>query len=226
MTSPPALSALLAPEQSAAGPRPPPPPRASLYHYDAIIDFLLANPGANHQAIAAHIGRGAVWVSMVLKSDAFTEHYKKRREVLNAAILDAVQQDLAKVASAGARALAKRINENPLGPSIDQLTTVTDKAAARLGFGQQPAQPAVQITAPPSNRADYVESPEQIAAARAHYRAVAAAAEAPAPSVPVPISRSPGPVSAFTPNREDVDDIEPLPEPVAPEGTPKVGSDA
>lgn len=236
-----ALASLLSPSDTAAGPRPPPPPRASMIHFDGIIDFLLAHPGAKLTEVALHMRRGLPWVSMVIKSDAFIEHYKRRREVLNQVLLDGVQQELAKVAVEAAGVMTKRLKDNPLGTTMDQLTTIVDKTTQRLGFGSAPPQGAsVQIGigpgAPPT--AVFVASREQIAAAREAHRAAASALPVPENDRP---SRNLPPASDDRPSRNDaptrhadVEDLEPV-APTAPQADPAepfedrrivVGSDA
>lgn len=165
--------ALLQPELSPDGPRPPPPPRANLVHFDTIIDYVLTHPGATNREIAVHIRRGEPWVSLVMRSDAFLAHYRARRAVLDATVTDGVKARLASVAERAANVIIKRLDENPLGITIDQATNVLDKATARLGFGQPTAPAGVNVTVGTgAQTAVFVASPEQLARAREKLRDV------------------------------------------------------
>lgn len=208
-----ALSSLLEPAGAPTGPRAPPPPRANLYHFDAIIDVLLVEPGITMQELAKRIQRGAVWVSMVIKSDAFAEHYAKRRAVLNETLLDAVRSKLADVAVEAAGQLSKTLKENPYSLSADQKLSILDKTTGRLGFGQPQQAPTVgvNVSVPQAGAAVFVASAEQIARARERYRATQATA------APVESDRPQGGASAApsvaleAPVRHaDVVDVEPL----------------
>lgn len=239
MTAPALASALLDP---AAAPdrRPPPPPRASIIHYDAIIDVLLTEPGLTMQELGARVRRGPVWVSMVMKSDAFLEHYKRRRAVVNASIEDAVRSRLGEVAVQAAGEVAKVLRENPHSVTFDQKLSVLDKVSGRLGFGQPQPAPSVGVTvAPAAGSTVFVASAEDLARARARYRAATAGSpvETPAALPPQPVPASAGasagaaPVAAPAPLRgpdDDVMDLEPLapaPDPFTGPA-PQVGSDA
>lgn len=226
--------ALLHPEESPSRPKAPAPPRATILHYDAIVDYLLAHPGARYQEVAAHMQRGAIWVSLVMKSDSFQEHYRRRRMVIDEVINDAVRQNVAQVAIKAAGLLTKRMDENPLGTTTEQLVTVLDKSTQRLGFGQQPAGPAVQVNTGGGGSSIFVADASAIERARARLRAVQEEMEPPAPtSPPAPKGPAPAQISGSVvaretnpgagPDLDDVTDLEPIED---GDVTPVVGRDA
>lgn len=177
--------ALLHPEVGPEGPPKPRPPKASIIHFDAIIDYLLAHPGATQREVAAHIRRGEPWVSHVMRSDAFLDHYRARRAVLDVTVADGVKSRLAAVVDRTANVIIDRLDKNPLGVTLDQAASILDKASARLGFGQPAAvAPGVNVTVGGGQTAVFVASPEQIAHARDRLRAAQATMPAVAREVP------------------------------------------
>jgi len=48
--------------------------------HDAIIDWLLVNPGVSIAKLCATVGRTRSWISTVMHSDVFKEEYTKRRQ--------------------------------------------------------------------------------------------------------------------------------------------------
>lgn len=52
------------------------------YTHKDIIDFVLSNPGITQNAVAAHFGYSASYLSQLMVSDAFQSEMAKRREAL------------------------------------------------------------------------------------------------------------------------------------------------
>ncbi len=52
------------------------------YSHMAMIDFMITNPWASQNQIAAHFGRTAGWISNIIVSDAFQAAFHARREEL------------------------------------------------------------------------------------------------------------------------------------------------
>lgn len=155
--------------------------RVSTWHYDTIIDYLLANPGATYGEVAAHINRGQVWVSMVMRSDAFQSHYASRRVVINEAVRDAVTDKIADVAMTAADLTLKHMRDNPQGIGFAQKMETLTSAAKALGFGLAPPQSAVNVNVGPQTTV-MLASREQIDRARERLRSLQAEAAASAPS--------------------------------------------
>lgn len=155
-------SALFDPATSAEARRPARQVRASDHHYDAICDYLLANPGCTTQDIARHIRRGHVWVSMVMRSDTFQAHYRERRVVVDAAVRDAVVDKAARAAGKAADLVYDDLVKNPLGISTMAKVEITERMA---GLMHPPASSAGVVVNQPSG-AVLIASPDMIARAR------------------------------------------------------------
>lgn len=52
------------------------------YTHRDIIDYVLSNPGISQNAVAAHFGYSASYLSQLMVSDAFQAEFSKRREAL------------------------------------------------------------------------------------------------------------------------------------------------
>lgn len=52
------------------------------YTHDAMIDLIIANPAVSQNALAAHFGYTASWVSQIITSDAFQARLAERRDQL------------------------------------------------------------------------------------------------------------------------------------------------
>lgn len=63
------------------------------YTHDAMIDLILANPKITQNAIAAHFGYTAGWVSRVMGSDAFNARLAERKgELIDPTIVASMEE--------------------------------------------------------------------------------------------------------------------------------------
>jgi hypothetical protein len=166
------FSALFDPKSSRQPAREAPRIRVSTWHYDTIIDHLLANPGATYGEIAEVLGRGQVWISMVMRSDAFQAHYAQRRVVVNEAIRDSVADKIAEVAIASADLTLRHMKENPQGLGFNQKVDTLIQASKALGFGLAPPAPAAQVNI--GTNTVMLASRDQIDKARERLRSIQA----------------------------------------------------
>lgn len=76
------LEALLVSAQGKSSDALKPPIAKISYTHAAMIDIIIANPGISQNAIAAHFGYTASWISQIICSDTFQSALAKRREEL------------------------------------------------------------------------------------------------------------------------------------------------
>jgi hypothetical protein len=118
--------------------------------YEAIADFMLANPEMSYQEIGKRLNYTNTWISMVVNSDSFRAYYQMRRESLNSAIRDNIAHKMLGIADKSLDLLAKGIEEQGDKLSVLDRVTVADRVLERLGYGTKPGQVAnvnVQVNA-------------------------------------------------------------------------------
>lgn len=105
--------------------------------WDAIIDYMIANPNASNDDLCKHVGRAPSTISMIINSDLFRAHYAMRRQQFNFRHDGAIMDKTVRIAHAGLDAvlevLEKRRDKIPLA----NLQSVTESALSRLGYGAQ-----------------------------------------------------------------------------------------
>lgn len=63
------------------------------YTHDAMIDLIISNPSISQNALAAHFGYTASWISQIISSDAFQARLAERRdEIVDPAIRATVEE--------------------------------------------------------------------------------------------------------------------------------------
>src|SRR6266540_5183491 len=68
------------------------------YWYDAIIDLLLVEPTLTQKDIAIRLERHPATVGMIMNSDLFRARYEQRRGTQSAALTQAINTRLSRVA--------------------------------------------------------------------------------------------------------------------------------
>jgi hypothetical protein len=137
--------------------------RLSITH-DAIMDWLLANPGKGQMAkCALHFGFTRSWLSSIVWSDAFQAKLRDKKEALFSETVVPMRDQMNGVAQRALERLGEKV-EVIDDPKI--LTDVADKMLHRLGYA-----PKVDHSPGTQNNTQnnfYAVSPELLAAARAN----------------------------------------------------------
>ncbi len=106
--------------------------------HDAIIDWLLMNPGwKNLNPLCAELNRSRSWISVVMTSDVFKEEYTKRRQAHNGELSKQLIEKQLKVTL---KALGKVDDYLDDDDEVDLqgALEVADRTAKHLGFHPRP----------------------------------------------------------------------------------------
>jgi hypothetical protein len=107
--------------------------------HDAILEFLIANPGpAMQRRCAAHFGVTEAWLSVIINSDIFQAAYRDRRDELFAANIVPLHDKLMGVAHLGVDKLADILSKSS---DPDFVKDATDKILHRLGYAPSTRAP-------------------------------------------------------------------------------------
>lgn len=120
-----------------------PKPKEVNYRYEAIIDFMLANPYMKRYEIAESLGYTGAWLSTLTSSDAFRMLYAERRAAYNEDLNDSTVVKIYEVAQKAADKVLDKLEEDecPAGLALDSMTG----ALKALGFGAPKSQPTTQV---------------------------------------------------------------------------------
>ena len=112
------------------------------YSHDALIDLMIANPGATRVELAKVFGRSSQWIYSVTNSDGFRARYEARREELvDPEIVASVKERFAAIASQSIDVIAKKLTatEDPV-LAIKTLEVAAKAAAFGVGTGDGKVQ--------------------------------------------------------------------------------------
>lgn len=131
--------------------------------HDAILEYLLSNPGPGVQRrCAATFGVTEAWLSVIINSDVFQAAYRDRRDELFAANIVPLHEKMMGVAHQGVDKLAG-IMEKSADPAF--IRDTTDKILHRLGYAPKASEPARAPSVTQNNF--FTVSPAALASARA-----------------------------------------------------------
>jgi hypothetical protein len=104
------------------------------YTHEAMVDFILANPGISQNQIASHFGYTPSWVSTVLNSDSFQAYFGTRKEELvDPALAATINERLRAVADQSLKVILEKLSKTQVE---DEFALQSAKlATAALGYG-------------------------------------------------------------------------------------------
>lgn len=116
-----------------------------LWYYDAIIDYMIANPGATDMEIGLHVRRGANTIYMIRNSDMFKAHWAQRRQGLSELNDLNVVQKTHKVLDASLDAILSTLQSKRDNIPLSRLESLANTSLKALGYGTDhgPANPAI-----------------------------------------------------------------------------------
>lgn len=127
------------------------------YTHEAVIDYIIANPGVRQVEIAAKFGYSPNWVSLLMSSDAFKAKLRERRaEIVNPLLIERVEEGFEAIVRAGQRIVLEKLDASP---SPDFALRAMEAAAKAAGYGPKPVAGA-QV-----NQQFIVQVPPQAASA-------------------------------------------------------------
>lgn len=112
--------------------------------HEAVLTFIIANPGATLRQIGDYFGYSAQWVSILTNSDLFQARLRERQEQVFSAVTAEIPEKIRAVADLGLEKMAAHL-EKTEDPRF--ILEATKASLAALGFGGKAAQPAVNVNA-------------------------------------------------------------------------------
>jgi hypothetical protein len=146
--------------------------RTLRWWYEALADFIIANPNANQNDMSAHFGRRPATISTVIGTDAFKAYFRQRRNA-HAEKLDAeVRHKLFKVTNKSLDHMLEVLDKKRDNIPIEILRRVNDSALKNLGYGisSPPGGTTVNVNTTPQH-VHVAVSLDDLEAARAALRA-------------------------------------------------------
>ena len=113
------------------------------YTHDAMIDFIIANPGVSQNAIAAYFGYRAPSISRIFNSDAFQARLAERKqELVDPSITEGFEANMKALAAQSLDIVAEKLAATQ---SAEMALKVLDLTTKALGYGARQAQgPQIQ----------------------------------------------------------------------------------
>ena len=116
-----------------------------MWYFNAIIDWMIANPGRPLSELAAHIGRAQSTLSSIINSDMFKAHYAARRAEFESEHDFGIITKVTKVANASLDAMLVVLEKKKDQVPLPQLVAISDSALSRLGYGVKPQGPQLNF---------------------------------------------------------------------------------
>jgi hypothetical protein len=102
--------------------------------HNAIMDYMLANPGVSLGEVAAHFKYSQPWLSCIIHSDAFQSLMREKQGVIFHTTVLPIREKLHAVGHQVLDRLAERI---PLENDVAVLARTSEGVLDRLGFGSK-----------------------------------------------------------------------------------------
>lgn len=113
------------------------PPKQVSYSHDAVIDLIIANPGASQGAIAAKMGYTQSWLSTVMSSDVFKARLAERRaEIVDPALVTTVKERMEALASRSVEVLLEKLAVPATSVPDNLALRAAELGAKSMGLGQ------------------------------------------------------------------------------------------
>lgn len=110
--------------------------------YDAVIDWILANPGGTMLECAKALNRGYAYVTLIVRSDAFQTALAVRRAKFEADLNAAIQNKLQGVGMAALELLQRKLETGGTTVPMKQAMEVAEMSLTKLGYGNPKLTPA------------------------------------------------------------------------------------
>ena len=112
------------------------------YTHDSMIDLIITNPALSQNAIAAHFGYTAAWVSRIFNSDAFQARLAQRKsDIVDPALTLSIEEKLRALAD---KSLDVVLNKLTLTENPDTALRALEITSKALGYGARQQNLTVQ----------------------------------------------------------------------------------
>jgi ribosomal protein L25 (general stress protein Ctc) len=119
--------------------------RKMRWWYESLADFMIANPRATQNEIAAHFGRATSTISTIVNTDMFKAYFRQRRDQ-HAEVLDAsVRSKLMNVADKSLDMMLDHLEKKRDTIPLEGLQRNLETTLKSLGYGQSSPQVAVTV---------------------------------------------------------------------------------
>ncbi len=125
--------------------------RKMRWWYEALADFMLANPTALQNDIARHFGRTASTISIVINTDSFKAYFRQRRAAFQSDLSEGVKQKLMNVADVSLDMMLEKLEKKKDSIPLDMLLKTNESVLKALGYGQSANGSAVQVNVNTTN---------------------------------------------------------------------------
>jgi hypothetical protein len=134
--------------------------------HEAIMDFMLMNPGAPLSQMATEFGYTVSWLSTVINSDLFQMRFAERRAEVDSLVHADIPARMRGIVGMGLEKIAGHMEKTQ---DMDFVSETTDKLLHRLGY----APKASSAPSAPSTQQNnfFLASPEMLQSARATIQA-------------------------------------------------------
>lgn len=137
--------------------------------HEAIMDYLLANPGEKLGVVAAHFHVSQAWLSTIIHSDAFRTRMEQKQERAFDETIIPLREKVLGIAHLGVEKLGEAMeNASPMSDR-DFIADTTDNILKNLGYSPKSAPPQTQQVGAQQNNY-YVVDSASLAEARARMR--------------------------------------------------------
>jgi hypothetical protein len=113
--------------------------RKMRWWYESMADYMIANPSATQDQIAAYFGRNPATVSTIINADSFKAYFRGRRAQHAEGLDAAVRTKLFSVANNSLDHLLVALEKKRDAVPIELLQRTADTALKNLGYGAPPS---------------------------------------------------------------------------------------
>lgn len=117
--------------------------------YEALADFMMANPAAKQNDIAAFFKKSPATISTIINSDAFQAYLAKRRGQYVQTLEGQVQEKMLNVASKGFDLILQRFEQKQTNIPLETLTKTLELATRASVRTSQPSGGNTVVVNPP-----------------------------------------------------------------------------
>ena len=124
--------------------------RKMRWWYESLADYMISNPSATQNDIAAHFGRQPCTISTIVNTNAFKAYFRQRRDQ-HAETLDAgVRQKLFALADKSLDQMLATLEKKRDSVPLETLQRTSDMALKNLGYGAPSPSTTVNVNTAPT----------------------------------------------------------------------------
>lgn len=113
--------------------------------HDAIIDYMLTHPGAPLKELALEFKRSISHISIIINTDMFKARFEQRRQSLNQALGQSVQQKMLGALDLALEVVTEQMKTKRTQLPFKDVAAFTNSTLERLGYGSKATAPSVVV---------------------------------------------------------------------------------